>query len=46
VWAEGRLRFWYRPLVSIAVLVVGFGIIALVRMRASRRVAAKSMQPA
>jgi hypothetical protein len=38
--------FWYRPLVSIAVLVVGFGIIALVRMRASRRVAAKSMQPA
>jgi Transmembrane protein 43 len=38
--------FWYRPLVSIAVLAVGFGIVFLLKMRASKRVAAKSMQPA
>jgi hypothetical protein len=38
--------FWYRPLVSIAVLAVGFGIVALVKMRAGRRAAARSAQPA
>jgi len=31
----------YRPLVSLAALAVGFGIAALVRMRAGQRVAAK-----
>jgi hypothetical protein len=38
--------FWYRPLVSIAVLAVGFGIVTLLKMRAGRRVAAKATQPA
>jgi hypothetical protein len=38
--------FWYRPLVSIAVLAIGFGIVALLKMRAGRRVAAKFAQPA
>jgi Transmembrane protein 43 len=38
--------FWYRPLVSIAVLAVGFGIVALLKMRAGQRIAAKAAQPA
>jgi len=38
--------FWYRPLVSIAVLAVGFGIVTLLKMGAGRRVAAKATQPA
>jgi Transmembrane protein 43/Protein of unknown function (DUF3617) len=31
--------FWYRPLVSVAVLVIGFGIAYAIKMRAGRRVA-------
>jgi hypothetical protein len=38
--------FWYRPLVSIAALAIGFGIVALLRMRAGQRAAAKAVQPA
>jgi hypothetical protein len=38
--------FWYRPLVSIAVLAVGAGIVTLLKMRAGQRATAKSAQQA
>jgi len=38
--------FWYRPLISIAALAVGTGIVALLKMRTGGRVAPKSVQPA
>jgi len=38
--------FWYRPLISIAALAIGAGIVALVRMRAAGRVPTRAAQPA
>ena len=38
--------FWYRPLISIAALAVGTGIVVLLKMRAGGRAITKSAQPA
>jgi hypothetical protein len=38
--------FWYRPLVSIAVLAIGLAIVVAIRMRTARLIAAKAPQPA
>ena len=37
---------WYRPIVSIVVLAIGFGIAYLLRRRAARKAAARAAQPA
>jgi hypothetical protein len=37
---------WYRPLISVAVLVVGFGIAYGFKQLASRKAAARQQQPA
>ncbi len=38
--------FWYRPLVSVIALAIGFGIVAGIKMLRSGRTPAKSVQPA